>query len=49
VHAHAEARAFYEGFGFEPSPTDPMHLVLLMKDVEQLIAEVEDEGDGGSD
>ncbi|HEX2265097.1 MAG TPA: GNAT family N-acetyltransferase [Solirubrobacterales bacterium] len=41
VHAHAEAVEFYETFGFEPSPTDPMHLVLLMKDVERLIAEEE--------
>jgi predicted N-acetyltransferase YhbS len=38
VHAHGEAAGFYEGFGFESSPTDPMHLVLLMKDVEKLIA-----------
>lgn len=37
VHAHAEAKAFYEAFGFEPSPTDPMHLILLLKDVERLI------------
>jgi predicted GNAT family N-acyltransferase len=41
VHAHAEAKGFYEAFGFEPSPTDPMHLILLMKDVERLIAEEE--------
>lgn len=41
VHAHAEARGFYEAFGFEPSPTDPLHLVLLMKDLERLIAEDE--------
>jgi predicted N-acetyltransferase YhbS len=38
VHAHAEATGFYEAFGFEPSPTDPMHLVLLMKDIEKMIA-----------
>lgn len=38
VHAHEEAAAFYEAFGFEPSPTDPLHLVLLMKDVERLLA-----------
>jgi predicted N-acetyltransferase YhbS len=42
VHAHAEAKPFYEAFGFESSPTDPMHLILLIKDVEQLIAEGED-------
>jgi predicted N-acetyltransferase YhbS len=44
VHAHAEAKDFYESFGFEPSPTDPMHLVLLMKDLEKLVADEE----GGS-
>jgi GNAT superfamily N-acetyltransferase len=33
VHAlHEEARAFYLHFDFEPSPTDPLHLLLLMKD-----------------
>jgi len=39
VHAHDEATGFYEAFGFEPSPTDPTHLILLMKDVEKLLAE----------
>lgn len=35
VHAmDDEARRFYEHFGFEPSPTDPLHLFLLMKDLE---------------
>lgn len=34
VHAKdAAARAFYEHYGFEPSPTHPLHLVLLMKDI----------------
>ena len=34
VHAKDdEARAFYEHFGFEPSPTDPLHLFLVMKDL----------------
>jgi len=37
VHAHPEAAGFYQGFGFEPSPSDPFHLVLLMKDVEQFL------------
>ena len=33
VHAlHDDARTFYAHFGFEPSPTDPLHLLLLMKD-----------------
>jgi GNAT superfamily N-acetyltransferase len=34
VHAvDDEARAFYERFGFEPSPTDPMNMQLLIKDI----------------
>jgi len=37
VHAHEEVAGFYRRFGFEPSPTDPFHLVLLMKDVERLL------------
>jgi predicted N-acetyltransferase YhbS len=34
VHAkHDEAKAWYSQFGFEESPTDPLHLMMLMKDV----------------
>lgn len=34
VHAKdEEAKAFYEHFDFEPSPSDPLHLLLLMKDL----------------
>lgn len=34
VHAIDEnARAFYEKFGFESSPTDPLNLQLILKDV----------------
>lgn len=34
VHAKNErARSFYEHFGFEPSPIDPMKLMLLVKDL----------------
>ncbi|MHB0979195.1 MAG: GNAT family N-acetyltransferase [Thermoleophilia bacterium] len=34
VHAKNEqARAFNTRYGFEPSPTHPLHLVVLMKDV----------------
>jgi GNAT superfamily N-acetyltransferase len=34
VHAKdAQARAFYERYGFEASPTHPLHLLLLMKDI----------------
>lgn len=38
VHAmHDEARAFYAHFDFEPSPTDPLHLLLLIKDARALL------------
>lgn len=34
VHAISDrAASFYVRYGFEPSPTDPLHLVLLMKDI----------------
>ena len=34
VHAlHEEAAAFYTAFGFKPSPTDPLHLYLLLGDI----------------
>jgi GNAT superfamily N-acetyltransferase len=34
VHAkHEKARAYYAHFNFEPSPTHPLHLFLLMKDL----------------
>jgi GNAT superfamily N-acetyltransferase len=34
VHAKDdEARAFYEHFTFEASPSDPSHLLLIMKDI----------------
>lgn len=37
VHAKDnDAKAFYEHFDFEPSPTDPYHLFLLMKDLLRL-------------
>ena len=37
VHAKDDkARAFYEHFNFIPSPTDPMHLFLLIKDIRHL-------------
>lgn len=39
--AHAkdeEARAFYLKFDFIPSPTDPMHLFMLLKDVRKIIS-----------
>ena len=41
VHADAEmARAFYVHLAeFEPSPTDPLHLMLLMTDIEDILSE----------
>lgn len=34
VHAKDdEARSWYEQYGFEASPTDDLHLILLMKDI----------------
>jgi GNAT superfamily N-acetyltransferase len=39
VHAkNEEARSFYEKFDFIPSPTDPMHLFVLLKDVRRMIS-----------
>ncbi len=39
VHAKDDdARAFYERFDFRPSPTDPYHLFLLMKDILRFLA-----------
>jgi len=35
VHANDErARGFYEHFGFRPSPSDPLHLFVLLKDLQ---------------
>jgi GNAT superfamily N-acetyltransferase len=40
VHAQDDrARAFYERYGFEQSPTHPLHLVLLIKDVRRSLAD----------
>lgn len=37
VHAKDhDARRWYEQFDFEPSPTDPLHLFLLLKDLKKL-------------
>lgn len=39
VHAkHGEAAAFYQKFDFIPSPTDPMHLFVLLKDVRRIVS-----------
>lgn len=38
VHAKDDAaRRWYESWDFEPSPTDPYHLFLLLKDVRSLL------------
>lgn len=39
VVAHAAERAvdFYDQFGFESSPTDPLHRILLMKDLRRFL------------
>ena len=40
VHAKdEEARRFYEHFDFVPSPTDSMHLFVLLKDVRRIVAQ----------
>lgn len=40
VHAKdAIARRWYESWEFEPSPTDPFHLFLLLKDMQAVVAE----------
>ena len=34
VHAkHEAAKAWYMRYGFQESPTDPLHLLMLLKDV----------------
>jgi GNAT superfamily N-acetyltransferase len=39
VHAKDdEAKTFYQHFTFEPSPSDPYHLLLIMKDLLQMVA-----------
>jgi len=39
VHAKDDsARAFYEHFTFDASPSDPYHLLLIMKDLKRIIA-----------
>ena len=37
VHAKDDAaRVFYQHFDFEPSPTDPYHLFMLVKDIQRM-------------
>jgi len=38
VHAiDNDARTFYANYGFEPSPTDPLHPMMIMKDVRKTL------------
>jgi GNAT superfamily N-acetyltransferase len=38
VHAKdKKARTFYQKFDFEPSPIDPLHLMLLLKDANKTV------------
>jgi len=40
VHAKDEvARRYYEQFDFAPSPTDPLHLFVLLKDIRRHVIE----------
>jgi hypothetical protein len=44
VHAESEqARGFYEHLipEFQPSPTDPLHLVLLLKNIRRTLAQAD--------
>jgi GNAT superfamily N-acetyltransferase len=41
IHAkHEAAKAWYAQYGFEESPTDPLHLMMLMKDVRAFLGTV---------
>jgi ribosomal protein S18 acetylase RimI-like enzyme len=42
AHTNEDANGFYDQFGFESSPTDPLHRVLLMKDLRRFLDEVGD-------
>jgi hypothetical protein len=38
AHAKDErAATFYSHFGFVPSPTDPLHMFVLLKDVRHML------------
>jgi predicted N-acetyltransferase YhbS len=42
VHAiDRDVRAWYAQFGFEPSPTHPLHLLLLMKDIRTTLEDLQ--------
>jgi GNAT superfamily N-acetyltransferase len=40
AHAQPGAGAFYDHFGFEESPTDPLHRILLLKDLRRFLDEL---------
>jgi predicted N-acetyltransferase YhbS len=42
AHAREEANSFYDRFGFEASPMDPLQRILLMKDARAFIDENEE-------
>ena len=41
AHALPAAADFYDYFGFEKSPTDPLHRILLLKDLRRFLKTVE--------
>lgn len=41
AHAKEKANGFYDKWSFDASPSDPLHRVLLVKDLKKLIKEVE--------
>jgi predicted N-acetyltransferase YhbS len=41
AHALPGAADFYDYFGFEKSPTDPLHRILLLKDLRRFLKTVE--------
>lgn len=43
AHTNEHAAGFYDRFGFEASPTDPLHRILLMKDLRSFLDELEDD------
>lgn len=41
AHANENANSFYDRFGFEASPTDPLHRILLMADLRRFLQDIE--------
>ena len=41
AHTLPEATGFYDCFGFEKSPTDPLHRILLLKDLRRFLETIE--------